>query len=56
MTSSMNDADHTDDVSNDREVNAIRKARHPGATKLRPDFGVLVRVLDDSAKYGADLV
>jgi len=52
----MYDADHADDVANDGEVNAIRKARHPGATEVRPNLGVLVRVLNDSAKYGADLV
>ena len=56
MTACMYDADHADDVPNDGEVDAIRKARHSSATKVRPDFGVMARILDDAAKHGADLI
>ncbi len=52
----MYDGDYADDVPNDGEVNAIRKARHSGATEMRPDLGVLVRILNDSAKDDVDLV
>ena len=31
VTTSMYDADHADRIGNDREVDAIGKARHPGA-------------------------
>ena len=52
----MYHADHADDIANDGEVNPIRETRHSGATEVRPDLGVLVRVFNDTAQYGANLV